>query len=118
MIRQISGKLYYRIWFGRQSPCYPRIYLGQDGAIYFHEGTFHHSQVETPYGPVRASYGATFRYEPRAGKLSNYIAYPYNNPGEMCLTNGVMHLIGDASDGKNYYATPLTSKIDYPASIR
>ncbi len=25
-------------------------------------------------------------------------------------------MIGDASDGKNYYATPMTVKIDYPAS--
>lgn len=88
---------------------------GQDGAMYFHEGTFHHSQVETPYGPVRASYGATFRYEPRTGKLSNYISYPYNNPWGNVFDKWGMHLIGDASDGKNYYATPLTGKIDYPA---
>lgn len=87
---------------------------GQDGALYFHEGTFHHSQVETPYGPVRASYGATFRYEPRTGKLSNYVAYPYNNPWGNVFDKWGMHLIGDASDGKNYYATPLTVKIDYP----
>ncbi len=62
--------------------------LGQDGAIYFHEGTFHHSQVETPYGLMRASYGATFRYEPRTGKLTNYVSYPYNNPREIYLING------------------------------
>lgn len=87
---------------------------GQDGAIYFHEGTFHHSQVETPYGPMRASYGATFRYEPRTGKLANYISYPYNNPWGNLFDKWGMHLIGDASDGKNYYATPMTVKIDYP----
>lgn len=87
---------------------------GQDGAIYFHEGTFHHSQVETPYGPMRASYGATFRYEPRTGKVSNYISYPYNNPWGNVFDKWGMHLIGDASDGMNYYATPLTTNIDYP----
>ena len=26
---------------------------GPDGALYFQEGTFHHTQVETPYGPAR-----------------------------------------------------------------
>lgn len=87
---------------------------GQDGAMYFHEGTFHNSQVETPYGPVRATYGATFRYEPRTGKLSNYISYPYNNPWGNVFDKWGMHLIGDASDGKNYYATPMTARIDYP----
>ncbi len=88
---------------------------GQDGAMYFHEGTFHNSQVETPYGPMRAKNGATFRYEPRTGKLSNYISYPYNNPWGNVFDKWGMHLIGDASDGNNYYATPLTPKIDYPA---
>lgn len=87
---------------------------GQDGAMYFHEGTFHNSQVETPYGPMRATYGATFRYEPRTGKLSNYISYSYNNPWGNVFDKWGMHLIGDASDGNNYYATPLTAKIDYP----
>src|SRR5690606_22253352 len=38
---------------------------GQDGALYMHEGTFLHSQVETPYGLVRGAYGTTWRYEPR-----------------------------------------------------
>ena len=26
---------------------------GHDGAIYFNEGTFHHTQIETPWGPRR-----------------------------------------------------------------
>ena len=29
--------------------------LDPGGALYFQEGTFHHSQVETPYGPPRAA---------------------------------------------------------------
>jgi glucose/arabinose dehydrogenase/uncharacterized cupredoxin-like copper-binding protein len=86
---------------------------GQDGAFYFHEGTFLNSQVETPYGPVRAYNGTTFRYQPRSGKLSKYISYPYNNPWGNVFNNWGMHLIGDASDGKNYYATPMTVNIDY-----
>lgn len=87
---------------------------GQDGALYFHEGVFLNSQVETPYGPVRSTNGATFRWEPRTGKLSHYIAYKYNNPWGNVFDKWGMHLIGDASDGKNYYATPMTGKIDYP----
>ncbi len=87
---------------------------GQDGALYFHEGVFLNSQVETPYGPVRSTNGATFRWEPRTGKLSHYIAYRYNNPWGNVFDKWGMHLIGDASDGKNYYATPMTGNIDYP----
>ncbi len=87
---------------------------GQDGAMYFNEGTFLNSQIETPYGPVRATYGSTFRYQPRSGRLMNYIAYPYNNPWGNVFDQWGMHFIGDASDGKNYYATPMTVQIDYP----
>ena len=87
---------------------------GQDGAMYFNEGTFLNSQIETPYGPVRATYGSTFRYQPRSGRLMNYIAYPYHNPWGNVFDQWGMHFIGDASDGKNYYATPMTVNIDYP----
>ena len=36
------------------------------GALYFQEGTFHHTQVETPWGPaMRQADGGVFRFEPR-----------------------------------------------------
>jgi glucose/arabinose dehydrogenase/azurin/lysophospholipase L1-like esterase len=87
---------------------------GPDGALYMHEGTFLHSQVETPYGPVRGAYGNTWRYEPRTMKLEAYVSYPYANPwGNIFMRNGT-HLIGDVSTGMNYLATPLTVATDYP----
>jgi azurin len=87
---------------------------GPDGALYFHEGTFLHSQVETPYGPRRAVSGATWRYEPRTMKLEPYISYPYANPWGNTFTRDGTHLIADVSTGKNYFAPPLTVAIDYP----
>ena len=87
---------------------------GQDGALYFHEGVFLNSQVETPYGPVRLTDGSTFRYEPRTQKVDPYISYRYHNPWGNVFTRWGTHLIGDASDGKNYYAPPMTGAIKYP----
>jgi len=87
---------------------------GQDGALYFNEGTFLNSQVETPYGPVRSYSGATYRFEPRTGKLSHYISYPYYNPWGSVFDKWGTHLIGDASDGSNYFAPPMTGKVTYP----
>ena len=87
---------------------------GQDGALYWHEGVFLHTQTETPYGPVRGQDGASYRFEPRTGKLSNYVSYHYNNPWGNVFDRWGVHYIGDASDGKNYYATPMTGKITYP----
>lgn len=88
--------------------------FGQDGGLYFNEGTFLNSQVETPYGPIRSYSGATYRYEPRTGKLSHYISYPYYNPWGSVFDKWGTHLIGDASDGSNYFAPPMTGKVNYP----
>jgi len=87
---------------------------GQDGALYMHEGTFLHSQIETPYGPKRGAYGTTWRYEPRTMKLDPYVSYFYANPWGNVFTRNGTHLIGDVSTGMNYFAPPLTVAIDYP----
>ncbi|WP_353718955.1 PVC-type heme-binding CxxCH protein [Dyadobacter sp. 676] len=88
--------------------------FGQDGALYFNEGTFLNSQVETPYGPIRSYAGATYRYEPRTAKLTHYISYPYYNPWGSVFDKWGTHLIGDASDGSNYFAPPMTGNVTYP----
>ncbi|MDQ3291534.1 MAG: GDSL-type esterase/lipase family protein, partial [Bacteroidota bacterium] len=87
---------------------------GPDGALYMHEGTFLHSQVETPYGPVRGANGVTWRYEPRTMKLEPYVSYPYANPWGNVFTRTGTHIIGDVSTGMNYFAPPLTVAINYP----
>src|SRR4029453_2889433 len=50
------------------------------GGLHFQEGTFLHSQVETPYGPVRVENAAVFRYEPRTEKLSVFVSDSFANP--------------------------------------
>lgn len=88
---------------------------GPDGALYWHMGTFLHTQVETPHGPVRDDYGTTFRYEPLTQKLEPYVSYGYANPwGHVFMRNGT-EIISDVSTGMNYFAPPLTVAIDYPA---
>src|SRR5205085_10523865 len=55
--------------------------LDPGGALYFQEGTFHHTQVETPWGPpVRNANAGVYRYEPRTGKFDTYIAFNFANP--------------------------------------
>ena len=41
--------------------------LDPGGALYFQEGVFHHTQVETLWGPQRLANAGVFRYEPRVG---------------------------------------------------
>ena len=87
---------------------------GPDGALYWHMGTFLHTQVETPYGPRRDDYGTTWRYEPHTLKLEPYVSYPYANPwGNVFMRDGT-HIISDVSTGMNYFAPPLAVASDYP----
>ena len=51
-----------------------------DGALLFRESIFHHSQVETPYGPVRQQNSGWFRYEPKTHRLTAMGTYPSTNP--------------------------------------
>ncbi len=50
------------------------------GAIVMCEGVFLHSNVETPYGPVRCVDGGFFRYSPQRGMLERTIQMSIPNP--------------------------------------
>jgi len=51
-----------------------------DGGLIFRESIFHHSQVETPYGPVRQQNSGWFHYQPRTHRLTSFGSYPSTNP--------------------------------------
>ena len=50
------------------------------GAFMLCEGVFLHSNVETPYGPVRCVDGGFFRYSPQRGQLERTIQMQIPNP--------------------------------------
>lgn len=50
------------------------------GAIYMAEGVFLHTNVETPYGPVRATNGGFYRYSPQLRKLERTAQLSIPNP--------------------------------------
>ncbi|QJW89274.1 c-type cytochrome [Spirosoma taeanense] len=50
------------------------------GAIYSGEGVFLHTNVETPYGPVRATNGGFYRYAPQLKKLERTAQLSIPNP--------------------------------------
>jgi glucose/arabinose dehydrogenase/lysophospholipase L1-like esterase len=88
--------------------------LDQGGALYFGEGIFHHSQVESPYGPQRVKNAGIFRFEPRSHKLSLFISYGFSNPWGHYVDRWGQNLIADASPGFNYYGTAFSGDLDYP----
>ena len=50
------------------------------GAFMMCEGVFLHSNVETPYGPVRCVDGGFFRYSPQRGQLERTVQMSIPNP--------------------------------------
>ncbi len=87
---------------------------GPGGDLYFNEGLFHRSQVETPYGPKRNIDAGIYRYEPKSEKFDVYISYNFNNPWGHVWDKWGQDFIADASGGNNYYATPFSGSVDYP----
>ena len=91
---------------------------GPGGELYFQEGTFLHSQVETPFGTVRLEEAGVFRYEPRTEKLSVFVSYGFANPWGHVHDRWGQNFISDASNGNNYYGTPFSGHVDYPRKQR
>lgn len=87
---------------------------GPGGDLYFQEGTFHHTQVETPYGPVRCKDAGVFRYEPRTQKLSVFVSYGFANPWGHVFDRWGQNFVADASGGANYVGAAFSGYIDYP----
>src|SRR5262249_55824439 len=53
---------------------------GPDGGLYFHEGIFHRTNTETPYGPLRQRDAGIYRFQPRNFKLETFVSYNFANP--------------------------------------
>jgi glucose/arabinose dehydrogenase len=86
----------------------------QGGALYFEEGTFHHTQVETPYGPRRCVNAGVYRWEPRTWKFDVFVSYGFANPWGHIVDSWGQNFIADASPGANYFGAAFSGDVDYP----
>jgi len=89
--------------------------LDPGGAVYFQEGTFHHSQIETPWGaPRRVANGAVFRYEPRAQKIDVYVSFGFANPHGHIFDRWGQDVVWDGTGAQPYHAVLFSGDIDFP----
>jgi putative heme-binding domain-containing protein len=89
--------------------------LDGSGALYFQEGTFHHTQVETPYGPpVRCANAGVFRYEPRTQKFEVFVTYGFANPHGHVFDRWGQNILHDGTGAVPYHAALFSSKLDFP----
>ena len=89
--------------------------LDPGGAVYFQEGTFHHTQVETPYGPpLRCVNAGVFRYEPRTQKFEVYVTYGFANPHGHVFDRWGQDIVYDGTGANPYHAALFSGHVEYP----
>jgi len=89
--------------------------LEPGGAVYFQEGTFHHSQVETPWGaPRRVANGAVFRFEPRTHKFDVYVSFGFANPHGHIFEKWGQDIVWDGTGAQPYHALLFSGDVDFP----
>ncbi|MBX9787660.1 MAG: HEAT repeat domain-containing protein [Pirellulales bacterium] len=89
--------------------------LDPGGAVYFQEGTFHHTQVETPWGPnVRLANAGVFRYEPRAQKFEVYVTHGFANPHGHVFDRWGQDIVVDGTGSNPYHAALFSGRLAFP----
>lgn len=87
--------------------------LDPAGTLYFQEGTFHHSQPESPWGPpARTANGAVFSYEPRTGKVGLYTSYSFANPHGHAFSRWGDDIVVDGTGSVPYWGSVFSTRLD------
>jgi len=76
-----------------------------DGDLLMREAIFHHSQVETVFGPVRTQNSAWFRYTPRERRLVSFGSYPNTNPWGVAFDQWGNHVASHPIFANAFHAT-------------
>src|SRR5262249_22291380 len=84
------------------------------GVVYFQEGTFHHPQVETPYGPsVRTANAGVYRYEPKAQKFDVYVNFGFANPHGHVFDRWGQDVVMDGTGAVPYHGTLFSGRLPF-----
>jgi mono/diheme cytochrome c family protein/glucose/arabinose dehydrogenase len=86
------------------------------GAIYMGEGTFLHTNVETPYGPVRGTNGGFYRYSPQRHHLERTAQLPIPNPWGIAFDRWGQNFYAETSSPVVSWMMPGTIKPLYGAA--
>ena len=76
-----------------------------DGDLIFREGIFHHTQVETAYGPVRQQNSGWFRFQPRTQRLTGFGTYHSTNPWGVTFDEWGQHVASHPIYAAAFHAT-------------
>ncbi|MFC4872022.1 PVC-type heme-binding CxxCH protein [Negadavirga shengliensis] len=83
------------------------------GAIYMGEGVFLHTNVETPYGPVRGTNGGFYRYNPARKHLERTAQLPIPNPWGIAFDDWGQNFFAETSGPDVRWMMPGSVKPRY-----
>jgi mono/diheme cytochrome c family protein/glucose/arabinose dehydrogenase len=83
------------------------------GAIYMGEGVFLHTNVETSYGPVRATNGGFYRYSPQRHMLERTAQLAIPNPWGIAFDKWGQNFFAETSSPDVRWMMPGTVKSRY-----
>ncbi|MEZ6141190.1 MAG: GDSL-type esterase/lipase family protein [Zavarzinella sp.] len=86
-----------------------------DGDLIFRESVFHHSQVETPYGPVRQQNSGWFRFDPKTQRLTSFGSYPSTNPWGVTFDDWGQHVASHPVYAAAFHALDPEYPVQHPA---
>ncbi|QDT59541.1 hypothetical protein SV7mr_20490 [Stieleria bergensis] len=87
---------------------------GPGGNLYFEEGTFKFSAVETPQGARRLAEAGIWKYNHRTQQMDVHCSFAFANPWGYVYDKWGQDFIGDASPGNAYWAAPITGHVEFP----
>ena len=89
------------------------------GALYWQEGTFHHSSGRDALrAPRLAKEAGIFRLEPEDHQVRHLRLVRLRQPlGPFLRQAWGQNFVADASGGANYYGTAFSGQVDYPRSM-
>lgn len=88
--------------------------LDPGGALYFQEGIFHRTQIETPYGPVRNIDACVWRFEPRTLRVERYIPYNFANPHGHIFDRWGQDFVYDGTTSESWHGALFSGHLDFP----
>lgn len=91
-----------------------------DGDLIFRESIFHHSQIETPYGPVRQQNSGWFRFDPARHHLTSFGTYHSTNPWGVTFDDWGQHMASHPVYAAAFHSLdpPFPEQHPKPAGLR
>jgi len=88
-----------------------------DGDLIFRESIFLHSQIETPYGPVRQRDSGWFRFQPRTQRLIPFGSYYSTNPWGVTFDDWGQHVASHPVYAAAFHSLNPPYPIQHPKPV-